>query len=367
MDGDTAGIRSRPGEPSRAFSGLVGHTLPSGALAPSDLLMDPSRFPSEGDWAFCRFDDERIPALRMGFQRGGFNIWPDARPSDTDLLQLHLEVMAADGAHLWLPTGVYPAADLRSDPGAKDVRLARDGRELLAITGWPEMTWHARSADDELEVELQVSVSSLTVLPDCILPHAVFAMWETVGAARGWVRIGADTTQVRGSMFYDHTRVLHREHPVPGRAGYLYTTLALADGGALFGYEAVDVTGRPIDDYCFGVHVDPTGRGLFLPRTGPPGLRLDADGLPARWRLDWRGPDLAVIADVTVRPVPHLRAWGAPGAPTSRAAFPIIPLVLDADVLLEDASGSRALRGAGLAEHFDAASWAAQIPAQMPT
>ena len=31
--------------------------------------------------------------------------------------------MAADGAHLWLPTGAYPARDLRSDPGTKDVRV----------------------------------------------------------------------------------------------------------------------------------------------------------------------------------------------------------------------------------------------------
>jgi hypothetical protein len=36
--------------------------------------------------------------------------------------------------------------------------------------------------------------------------------------------------------------------------------------------------------------------------------------------------------------------------------------VLDADVMLEDASGTRTLRGMGLAEFFDAASWAAQIP-----
>ena len=344
------------------FSGLVGQTLPSHALAAGDLLIDPMRFPSEGDWAFCRFDDERIPALRMGFQRGGFNIWPDARASDPDLFQLHLEVMASDGAHLWLPTGVYPARDLRSDPRSKDVRLTRDSREPLAISGWPEMTWHACSDDGEREVELEVSVSSVTVLPDCILPRAVFAMWETVGLARGWVRIGAETTHVRGSMFYDHTRVLHREHPVPGRQGYLYTTLVLADGGALFGYHAVDVTGRPIDDSCFGIHVDPAGGGRFLPLTGAPEVRLDADGLPARWRLDWRGPELAVMADVAVRPTPLLRAWGAPTAPTSRAAFPIIPLVLDADVILEDASGSRALRGVGLAEHFDAASWAAQVP-----
>jgi hypothetical protein len=203
----------------------------------------------------------------MGFQRGGFNIWPEPRHADPDLLQLHLEVIAADGAHLWLPTGSYPAGDLRSDRARKDVRLERDGKELLAISGWPEMTWRARTEDGEMEVELEVSTSSVTVLPDCILPHAVFGMWETVGVARGRVRIGAETFAVDGSMFYDHTRVLHRDHPVPGRQRYLYTTIALDDGSALFGYDATDVTGRPIPDYCFGVIVDPSGAGRFLPTT----------------------------------------------------------------------------------------------------
>jgi hypothetical protein len=329
----------------------------------SDLLIDPTRFPSEGDWAFCRFDDERIPALRMGFQRGGFNIWPQARHADPDLLQLHLEVIAADGAHLWLPTGTYPAGDLRSDRGTKDVRLEHAGKELLAISGWPEMIWRARTEDGELEVELEVSASSVTVLPDCILPHAVFGMWETVGVARGRVRIGAETFHVGGSMFYDHTRVLHRDHPVPGRQGYLYTTLAIEDGSALFGYDATDVTGRPIPDYCFGIVVDPSGTGRFLPTTGPAAIVLDGDGLPSRWRLDWRSPDVVVTAEVSVRPTPLRRAWGSPAAPRSRAAFPIIPLVLDADVTLEGVSGRRTLRGMGLAEFFDAALWAAQVPA----
>ena len=357
-----ASLRSRPGEPSRAFSALVGHTLPAADLRPADLLIDPTRFPSEGDWAFCRFDDERIPALRMGFQRGGFNVWPEDRPVDPELLQLHLEVLTADGAHLWLPTGTRSAALLLTDPTVKDIRLAQDGLDLLRISGWPSMSWYARSDDDALEVALTVDVGSVTVLPDCLLPHAVFAMWETVGDARGWVRIGAETTPVRGRMFYDHTRVLHREHALPGRQGYLYTTLALDDGGALLGYHATDVLGQPIEDYCFGVHVDAIGHGTYLPDTGAPEIELDADGLPARYRIDWRGPHLAVTADVTVRPMPIIRAWGSPSAPTSRAAFPILPLVLDARVTLEGATGPATQRGIGLAEHFDATAWAAQIP-----
>lgn len=352
--------RSRPGERSRVFEGRVGETAPAADLAASDLLIDPARFPSEGEWAFCRFDSAEIPALRMGFQRGGFNIWPDERPVDADLLQLHLEVMTADGALLWLPTGTIPARELHTDPSVKDIRLAPGGTDLLTISGWPHVTWHARSADGELETRLEVEVRSTTVLPDCVLPHAVFAMWETVGQAEGWVRVGSRTTPVRGRVFHDHTRVIHRDHPVPGRRMYLYTTLALADGGAVFGYHAVDTAGAPIPDYCFGTHVDPAGQGTFLPRTADPGIELDADGLPARWTIDWASDTLAVRASVRVRPSPLLRAWGAPNAPASLAAFPIVPLVLDADVELRDTAGVRHVAAGGVAEHFDALTWPAQ-------
>lgn len=357
---DQAGTRSRPGEPSRVFSGLVGRTVPAADVPLSDVVIDPVRYPSEGDWAFCRFDDERFPALRMGFQRGSFNVWPDDRPSDPDLLQLHLEVMTADGSLLWLPTGTIPARELTTDPVTKDVRLVRDGRELLSIRGWPFMTWHAASADGELETHLEVDVRATTVLPDCILPHAVFAMWETMGEARGWVRVGTETRTVQGRVFYDHTRVLHRDHAVAARRMYLYTTLGLDDGGGLFGYHAVDDTGQPIPDYTFGIHVDAAGRGTFLGTTGPIALEPDADGLPARWMLDWAGDGLAVRATVDVRPLPLLRSWGSPSAPTSLAAYPIVPLVLDAAVTLTDGGGTRSSRGTGLAEHFDARTWPGQ-------
>ncbi|MFN8620819.1 MAG: hypothetical protein U0869_08765 [Chloroflexota bacterium] len=354
--------RSRPGDPSRVFDGRVGQTVAATAVTDHDLRIDPARYPSEGEWAFCRFDDPAIPALRMGFQRGGFNIWPDDRPVDANLLQLHLEVMTADGALLWLPTGTIPAAELQLIPGSRDLRLAPGGTEILSITGWPHVTWHARSADGELETHLEVDVRTTTVLPDCVLPHAVFAMWETAGSATGWVRIGERTTPVRGRVFHDHTRVIHRHHAVPPRRMYLYTTLALDDGSAVFGYHAVDSDGRPIPDYCFGIHVDPAGQGTFLARTADLAIELDADGLPARWRIDWATDDdgLAVRAEVRVRPLPLLRAWGGPGTPADLRAFPIVPLVLDADVEVRDAHGPRTVTGAGVAEHFDADTWPGQ-------
>ena len=58
---------------SRLFDGAVGETQPASLVSKHDYLIDPARFPSEGNWAFCRFDGDEVPALRLGFQRGGFN------------------------------------------------------------------------------------------------------------------------------------------------------------------------------------------------------------------------------------------------------------------------------------------------------
>ena len=58
---------------SALFEGAVGETVPGSSVSKRDYLIDTASFPSEGNWAFCRFDSDEVPALRLGFQRGGFN------------------------------------------------------------------------------------------------------------------------------------------------------------------------------------------------------------------------------------------------------------------------------------------------------
>jgi len=69
--GEYGTIESLPGQSSETFSGTIGRTCPAAELPKQDLLLDTRRFDSEGYWAFCRFDSEEVPALRMGFQLGG--------------------------------------------------------------------------------------------------------------------------------------------------------------------------------------------------------------------------------------------------------------------------------------------------------
>jgi hypothetical protein len=349
--------RSLPGEPSRVFGARVGQTYPAADWPVEDLIVDCEHLTSDGDWAFCRFYSEEIPAVRMGFQAGSFEIGAVDSTPDPERLQLHLEVMTAEGAYLWVPTARFGAGSVTSATDTKDVRLSHHGRELLRISGWPTMEWHVRSDDDELEVRLEVRARTVTVLPDCLLPHVVFGMWETMARARGEVRVGSRVHPVEGHVFYDHPRVLRERHDVLPRQRYLYTTLALADGSGLFGYHAEDVSGSPIGYYCFGVHLDPDGRGSFLPGARTRGLELDEDGIPRRWRFAWEGGEVTAEADVTVRPIPMARGWGGPSAPTSRAGYVIFPLVLDATVDVRQPTGERKLTARGLAEYYDADAW----------
>jgi hypothetical protein len=288
----------------------------------------------------------------MGFQRGGFNIGATAAAPDPSLLQLHLEVMKSDGAFLWLPTGRFPARLLESDPRSLDIRLRQGDRDLARISGWPEMRWSFQSDDAEIEVALTTTIGAVSVLPDCILPHAVFSMWESMGMTRGTVRIRERKVPVEGAMFFDHPRVLHGSNPVNPRPWYLYTTMAFDDGSGIFGYQS------PLDSYCFGFHIDREGNGRFLPRARLEGLETDGDNLPRRWRLDWRGEGLAIEADIEVRDLGIEKSWGSPHAPHGKRDFIIFPLVLDGEARIsEGAAATRVMRGRGLAEYFNADHW----------
>jgi hypothetical protein len=293
----------------------------------------------------------------MGFQRGGFNIGTSERAVDRELLQLHLEVMGRDGARLWLPTGRYPASGVLNDLESLDVRLQSGGKEIFRLRGWPTMEWFFRSDDGDLEADFEVAIDTVTILPDCLLPRCVFSMWETMGSARGTVRIGARKLDVVGKVFYDHPRIVNDVRQVAPRKMYLYTTMYFEDGSGMFGYHAVDEQDRPIPYYCFGVYLDPAGRGSFLPEAKTRGLEIGADNIPTRWSLEWNGSGAAVEAEIAVQDLPLLKAWGSKNAPRRRSDFIIFPLVLDGKALVATGGRSRRLAGWGLAEYFNAEHW----------
>jgi hypothetical protein len=343
-------------EPARsaAFGGTVGVAVPASSVAKRDYLLDPSRYPSEGNWAFCRFENDEVPAIRLGFELGGFNPGPIGRAPKPTYLQLHLEVMTREGALFWLPSGEYSTEDVFSDPDRMDVRFETGGQEIFRLHGWPKIACHFRSDDGDLEVNLQLDLGSVSVLPDAQLPRCVFAMWESMGRAYGEARYRDRTVALDGTVFFDHPRVIERRNDVVPRQMYIYTTLHLEDGSGLFGYYALDTLGRPIDGYCFCVYVDAAGNSHLLSDGVLARLDLDEDDLARSWRVTWRDSALVLGADVTVRPGPILRSWGGPNAPQTRREFGFPPLVLDAEVQIQEAGATSVLRGSGLAEYFNA-------------
>jgi hypothetical protein len=71
------------------FDAAMGSSVPAASFSKEDYLIKPRRFASEGNWAFCRFTSEHVPAARLGFQREGFNGgFADCKPSP-QYLQLH--------------------------------------------------------------------------------------------------------------------------------------------------------------------------------------------------------------------------------------------------------------------------------------
>jgi hypothetical protein len=356
-DGPEVGRRKR----SAAFGGPVGVAVPAASVSERDYLMDADRYPSEGNWAFCRFNSDEVHAIRLGFELGGFNPGPVAATPDRTYLQLHLEVMTREGALFWLPSGEYGAQRVRSDPDRLDVRLDNGDREVFRFQGWPDITCHVRSDDGDLEVDLRFDLTTVSVLPDALLPHCVFAMWESMGRARGQVRYRDRIVSLDGTVFFDHPRVIERDHDVAPRQMYIYTTLRLEDEGGLFGYYAVDALGRPVQDYGFCVYLDPGGNGHLLSGGVLKRMELDEDDIANGWQVTWRDAGLVLDADVSVRPGPILRSWGSPHAPQTRREFGFPPLVLDAAVRISEAGVVRQVRGWGLAEYFDADLVAADL------
>jgi len=346
-----------PVRSSAAFVTSVGKAVQATAFPTQDYLIDDTRFVSEGNWAFCRFTGDEIPAMRLGFQRGGFNSSSSEQRRNPEHLQLHLEAMTREGAVLWLPTGSYPAKAIKSNPDVMDIALIHDARELLSMHGWPSMTCRIRSGDGSLEADLRFAFKVVMVLPDCLLPCCTFAMWESFGDVEGTVRFGTRSRDVEGKVFFDHTRVLLHENAVVARQMYLYTTMYFEDGSALFGYYSQDVENIPIRDYCFAVYLDAIGHAHFMDHGLLEKLVVDCDGIAKQWRITWGSDYLSVTLASVAEGSQILRCWGSPEAPQRRKDFSIIPLVLRGSAVIST-EPARPLVGRGLAEHFDASLWA---------
>ncbi len=345
-------------EQSLNLSGEVARTVAARDFPLANVLMDPSRYDYEGNWAFCVFDSEEIPAARFGFGAGAFDLrdyGPGEAPS-REFMLLQMEMMTREGAVLWLANCKYKASQILSDPRRMEVTLNDGARRILRISGWPTSLWQMSSDDGQAELEMEIAPESVTILPDQKLRRNLFAMWLTVGKAKGWLRYNGRRVAVKGTAFYDHPRTSLLQHKVPPLGRYLYMPIAFEDGSRVAAYHTVDATGRCVEDFCFALFISPDGRAQWLPGGAMPRLACDPNGFPTAWSANWLSPKWSLSLEATVRETGILKAWGSSGwgggaVPQTRAENRNLPLVFDCTARVTRYGRELTLRGKGMAEY----------------
>ena len=343
---------SLEGQDSALFNGKVGTTCSNREFHPDNISIGQSEPDSDGMWAFCRFDHSEILAVRVGFQKGGFNITDSYLPINPSVLQLHLEIMTAEGGLVWLPTGVFHGEDVIIEPDEINISLYSDSAEIFSISGWPEMKWHFQSLDESIEANLEFTIGNTTILPDCILPYCTFAMWLGVSEVSGWVRIKNKTAEVKGTVFLDHPRIRHGLPAGNVRKSYLYTPLSLTDNSFFCCYYAEDQLGDPIPYYCFATYIDSDGEYFFSTGTELLTIEFDDNSLPKFWELKWTDGNNSVHAKVSAKEHKLAKIWGSPDTPKSLKEFIYYPLVLDCSAVVTGKGKRKEVTGIGLAEYF---------------
>jgi hypothetical protein len=350
---------SKADNTSGLFQGAPELVCPVEQFPDTNYIFDSARYDSEGNWAFCVFDSDNFLAARFGFQKGGFNITDRDITPDKTLLQLHLELVTNEGAVLWVPTGLFSIDGLSIADDDLSIELKAEGRSIFTINGWPDSHLHFCSVEGDVEVDLKFTVSQVTLLPDCVLPYSIFAMWQTVADISGRVRYKDRFEEVRGKVFFDHPRIVSKRSDVTVRNSYLYTTIAFEDGSVWYSYHAADKSGAPIPYYCFGDFIDTDDTHSYSTDTRLLEIRFDKNNLPRSWKISWTGKDCSIRIDASVRPFSILKSWGGAGAPENKNDFWIYPFVLDCTARIESGGRTREIKGRGLPEYFNLEYWEA--------
>ncbi len=339
---------------SKYFIGETGQCVPARDFPASNYLINDSLYDYEGNWAFCVFDGDEVFAARFGFGRGMIDLsdYGSTARIDRDFLMLHVELMTSEGAVLWIGTGNFKARDVILRPGEFDHQLVADGTEIFSVRGWPQSGWRFQSDDGQVEVDVSLDILSAAILPDCVMPNNLFAMWVAVCRVDGTVRFRENVKHVSGTAFYDHPRIVVRQNEVPQFGWYLYTPTRFSDGSCLISYYTADAVGRRVDYYSFGLYIDANGQSQWLPETTLDSLEFDCDGKPQHWNACWHSEDLDITAHGKVLETEILKAWGSDSVPQTRKDNGNIPLVFETDATVRRGGADAALHGRGIAEYL---------------
>jgi hypothetical protein len=260
--------------------------------------------------------------------------------------------MTQDGALLWTSSDGFTAQQVTMAAGEVDRRLVANQNEIFHVQGWPKMSWRFRSDDGEMEIHLQFHPANVTILPDLVMQHNLFAMWLAIGRVQGEVRFGENRRHVSGTMFFDHPRINLQPNDAPPFGWYIYTPMRFDDGSYLAGYFTRDAVGHIRDDYSFGLYIDAGGHGHWLEQTNLDDLQFDKWGQPRSWRQHWQGTGITLTTTSRVKPATILKAWGGLSMAQTDEENRNIPLVFDTEARIMQGDQTCRVAAGGVAEYL---------------
>lgn len=339
---------------SHCFTGEVGTFVQPSEFPEENYVITKGKYDYEGNWAFCVFDHPYIVGARIGYGTGQFDArdyFPNANAPDPSYMQVHVEIMTADGAYQWVNSVDFKADHLDLVQGKFQEKIVRNGKEVLHLSGWPDINWNMASDDGSIVAEMQLQPETVTILPDNLMPSQIFGMFLAFCNIKGKINLEGQEFVVSGTSFYDHTRILATPTDAPPYGMNFYTPVRLNDGSYLGAYFTTDHKGQPRDGYCFAVYAGADGTYRYIKQHSMSDIKLDADHLPESWKSRLNDGDLNIEMKCTARPIDLKKGWGNP-APASRRDNYNFPLVFDTEIDIELKGVTHSKTGTGLAEYL---------------
>ena len=336
------------------FHGVIGQQFSVENFPFSNIVTDKSKYVSDCNWAFCRFDDDEIVGARFGITRGflGSTDYGFAADKPEDSCELRVEVVTRDGAYLWIEDTKYKAADITIPPNEYQHALFDHGEEILHLSGWPVITWKMSSSDGSLKIAATLQPKSLFILPDSLLRSSRFSMWIAVCSISCVITIDGKQKEVQGTAFYDHPRIIRERNSVPEFGSYNYLPVWFNDGSYFVSYYSEIVDGTRNDNYTFGYSIDSSGSFREFQPDGIQSITFDEDDQLKTCASRWRCGQTTLSIAVTAEPIGVKRVWGSRNVPKTRKDNRVFPLPFNCVATIDDGAVRREIQGVGLNEYI---------------
>lgn len=334
--------------------GPVAQALPADRFAFENVLLTRDRYTYEGNWLFCVFDQPDVVAARIGFGLGKFH-WQDYGlevPEDTTIpLVYRLEVVTPAGVHACLYSDPHQGAAVQSDPAAMEIRFRTNNLELFHLHGWPQMSWRFRNQDASIAAELQLSLNTMAVWPDCIMQTNTFSMCIGTCTLSGAISLGGRSFEVTGGAVFDHPRVVVRPNAVPPFGWYLYAPVRFPDGTFVVSYYAEDGLGKKDEPYSTGFIALPDGSSRWLKSVQVSRVRTGEDGLPVAWEAQLVGDGVSISYRTRIEDLSSCDSSSSSSPDRPAGKYVAFPQLMEVEGECRMDGVTKALnRGSGIAE-----------------